>query len=200
MTAFAEAVTDVTSEPYRSRRNHWNNHVCRHALTTPDEPAITFLGQTRTWTQIDDRSRAFAAALSRRGVEFGDRVMMALLNRTEYVEAILGGATLIGAIAVPVNVRMSPGEIAYLMTDSGAEVVVTESALTGVVDAARAWEAPPTPWSSSVRATTPPTIFRSRTSWPRTPRISRRWTSPPRTLSRSSCTPRAPLAVPKVRC
>ncbi|WP_232715279.1 fatty-acid--CoA ligase FadD5 [Gordonia metallireducens] len=136
MTAIAEAVTDLTSEPHRSRRNHWNNQVRRHARMTPDEPALTFLGETRTWKQIEERSRAFAAALSRRGVGFGDRVMMALLNRTEYAEAILG-ATLIGAIAVPVNIRNSPGEMAYLMTDSGAEVVVTETALTGVVDAAR---------------------------------------------------------------
>ncbi|TYQ14307.1 UNVERIFIED_ORG: fatty-acyl-CoA synthase [Gordonia westfalica J30] len=136
MTAAAEAITDLTSEPYRSRRNHWNNQVRRHALMTPDEPAITFLGDTRTWRQIEERSRAFAAALSRRGVGFGDRVMMALLNRTEYVEAILG-VTLIGAIAVPVNIRNSPGELAYLMTDSGTDVVVTETALTGIVDAAR---------------------------------------------------------------
>ncbi len=104
---------------------------------TPDKPAMTFLGETRTWKQIDDRSHAFGAALSRRGgVRFGDRVLMALLNRTEYVEAILG-ATLIGAIPVPVNIRMSPAEVAYLMEDSGADVVVTETALTGVVDAAR---------------------------------------------------------------
>ena len=136
MTAIAEAITDLTSKPHRSRRNHWNNHVRWHAQMTPDEPALTFLGETRTWKQIEERSCAFAAALSRRGVGFGDRVMMALLNRTEYAEAILG-ATLIGAIAVPVNIRNSPGEMAYLMTDSGAEVVVTESALTGIVDAAR---------------------------------------------------------------
>ncbi len=38
---------------------------------------------------------------------------MAMLNRTEYVEAVLG-ATLIGAIPVPVNIRMSPAEVAYL--------------------------------------------------------------------------------------
>lgn len=131
MTAIAEAITDLTSEPHRSRRNHWNNQVRRHAQMTPDEPALTFLGETRTWKQIEERSRAFAAALSRRGVGFGDRVMMALLNRTEYAEAILG-ATLIGAIAVPVNIRNSPGEMAYLMTDSGADVVVTETALTGM--------------------------------------------------------------------
>ena len=136
MTAIDEVAIDLTSEPYRSRRNHWNNHVRRHALMTPDKPAMTFLGETRTWKQIDDRSHAFGAALSRRGVRFGDRVLMALLNRTEYVEAILG-ATLIGAIPVPVNIRMSPAEVAYLMADSGADVVVTETALTGVVDAAR---------------------------------------------------------------
>ncbi|MFC9981277.1 fatty-acid--CoA ligase FadD5 [Gordonia sp. NPDC127522] len=134
MTASAEATVDLTTEPYRSRRNHWNNQVRRHAMMTPDNTAITYLDKNTTWKELDDRSRAFGAALHRRGVQFGDRVLMALLNRTEYIEAILG-ATLIGAIPVPVNIRMSPAEVAYLVTDSGAKVVVTETLLAPIADA-----------------------------------------------------------------
>lgn len=134
MTASAEVTNDLTTEPYRSRRNHWNNQVRRHAMMTPDNTAITYLDKNTTWKELDDRSRAFGAALHRRGVQFGDRVLMALLNRTEYIEAILG-ATLIGAIPVPVNIRMSPAEVAYLVTDSGAKVVVTETLLAPIADA-----------------------------------------------------------------
>ncbi|GAB26251.1 putative fatty-acid--CoA ligase [Gordonia polyisoprenivorans NBRC 16320 = JCM 10675] len=127
----------ATTEPLRSRRNHWNNQVRRHAFMTPDRPALRFLGQTTTWRQLDERSRAFGAALARRGVGFGDRVLMALLNRTEYVEAVLG-ANLIGAIPVPVNIRMSPAEVGYLITDSGARVIVTETLLAPLTQAAAA--------------------------------------------------------------
>ncbi|SDU28242.1 fatty-acid--CoA ligase FadD5 [Gordonia westfalica] len=137
MTATTEATADLTTEPYRSRRNHWNNQVHRHAMMMPDKVAITYLDGSTTWKQLDDRSRAFGAALNRLGVQFGDRILMAMLNRTEYVEAVLG-ATLIGAIPVPVNIRMSPAEVAYLVADSGARVIVTEKLLAPLADAVSA--------------------------------------------------------------
>ncbi|MGV9672054.1 fatty-acid--CoA ligase FadD5 [Gordonia sp. NPDC003504] len=134
MTATLDNDQDLTTEPLRSRRNHWNNQVKRHAAMNPDGAALKFLGQVTTWKQLDERSRSFAAALSRRGVGFGDRILLVLLNRTEYVEAVMG-ANLIGAIPVPVNVRMSPAEISFLVSDSGAKVIVTESLLAPLADA-----------------------------------------------------------------
>ncbi|MEP9391165.1 fatty-acid--CoA ligase FadD5 [Gordonia sp. VNK1] len=134
MTATLDNDQDLTTEPLRSRRNHWNNQVKRHAAMNPDGPALKFLGNVTTWKQLDERSRSFAAALSRRGVGFGDRILLVLLNRTEYVEAVMG-ANLIGAIPVPVNVRMSPAEISFLVSDSGAKVIVTESLLAPLADA-----------------------------------------------------------------
>ncbi len=137
MTATINPSSDLTTEPLRSRRNHWNNQVRRHAFMTPDKPALKFLGQVTTWKELDERTQAFAAALHRRGVKFGDRVMMVLLNRSEYVEAVLG-ANLIGAIPVPVNIRMSPAEISFLVTDSGARTIVTETMLAPLADAVSA--------------------------------------------------------------
>ncbi|WP_018180159.1 fatty-acid--CoA ligase FadD5 [Jongsikchunia kroppenstedtii] len=123
------------AEPQRSRRNHWNNHVRRHAQMMPDAEALRFVGQATTWADLDRRTHAFAAALRRRGVQFGDRILMVMLNRTEYVEAVLG-ANIIGAIAVPVNIRMSPAEIAFLITDSGAKAIVTETMLAPLASGA----------------------------------------------------------------
>ena len=137
MTATVDTFSDLATEPLRSRRNHWNNQIRRHAFMTPDKPALKFLGNVTTWKELDERSRAFAAALSRRGVQFGDRVLIVLLNRSEYVEAVLG-ANLIGAIPVPVNIRMSPAEVAFLVNDSGAKVIVTETLLAPLADAAGA--------------------------------------------------------------
>ncbi|MGX7693568.1 fatty-acid--CoA ligase FadD5 [Gordonia polyisoprenivorans] len=137
MTATIDNTADLTTEPLRSRRNHWNNQVRRHAFMNPDGPALKFLGNVTTWKQLDERTRGFAAALSRRGVGFGDRILLVLLNRSEYVEAVMG-ANLIGAIPVPVNVRMSPAEIAFLVRDSGAKIIVTESLLAPLADAVSA--------------------------------------------------------------
>lgn len=131
-------VADIrATEPLRSRRNHWNNQVRRHALTTPDGPALKYAGKVTTWSELDRRSHAFAAALHRRGVGFGDRVLLLMLNRSEYVEAIFG-ANILGAIAVPVNIRMAPAEIAFLVSDSGAKVVVTETMLAPLAGAVQA--------------------------------------------------------------
>src|SRR4029453_9903437 len=61
-----------------------------------------------------------------RGVGFGDRVLILMLNRTEFIEVFLA-ANKLGAIAVPVNFRMTPPEIAFLVSDCQAHVVITEA-------------------------------------------------------------------------
>lgn len=124
----------LTDEPLRSRRNHWNNQVRRHAETRPGGVALRFLGKSTTWRELDHRTHSLAAALLRRGVRFGDRIMVLMLNRTEYVELTLA-ANLIGAIPVPVNIRMAPAEVAFLVSDSGARVIATETMLAPLADA-----------------------------------------------------------------
>ena len=77
-----------------------------------------------------------AAALSRRGVGFGDRVLLLTLNRPEFFEAVLA-INALGALAVPVNFRLTPPEVAYIVRDSGATVVFTEPTLAPLVAAVR---------------------------------------------------------------
>lgn len=124
MTTGAQAL----DEPIRSRRNHWNNQIASHAVMRPDEVAIRFLGADTTWRQLHDRSQKFADALARRGVGFGDRVLILALNYPQYLEAVFG-INALGAIAVPVNFRLTPPEVAYIVGDSGAKAVVTDSVL-----------------------------------------------------------------------
>ena len=125
------APTDPAEQPYRARRQNWVNQLDRHALMQPDAPALRFCGQTTTWVQLQARVAALADALSRRGVVSGDRVMILMLNRTEFVESVLA-ANRLGAIAVPVNFRLTPPEIAFLITDCQARVLITEPALAPV--------------------------------------------------------------------
>ncbi|QNG19660.1 long-chain-fatty-acid--CoA ligase [Rhodococcus triatomae] len=124
------------TQPLRSRRNHWNNWVATHAQRTPDAAALRFLGADTTWRQLDERSTSMAAALSRRGVGFGDRVLLLTLNRPEFFEAVLA-INALGALAVPVNFRLTPPEVAYIVRDSGATVVFTEPTLAPLVAAVR---------------------------------------------------------------
>jgi fatty-acyl-CoA synthase len=121
----------IADQPYLSRRQNWVNQLERHALMQPSATALRFLGNTVTWSELRRRVAALAGALSRRGVGFGDRVMILMLNRTEFVESVLA-ANMLGAIAVPVNFRLTPAEIAFLVDDCGARVMITESVLAPV--------------------------------------------------------------------
>ncbi|WP_425569754.1 fatty-acid--CoA ligase FadD5 [Rhodococcus olei] len=127
---------DLLSQPLQSRRNHWNNQVATHATMRPNEVALRFQGATTTWGDLHRGSESLADALHRRGVGFGDRVLIVMLNRPEFVETVLA-INALGAIAVPVNFRLTPPEMAYLVTDSGATVVVTDVPLAPLVATVR---------------------------------------------------------------
>ncbi|MGW0036834.1 long-chain-fatty-acid--CoA ligase [Gordonia sp. NPDC003376] len=111
----------------------WMQQVAKHARSQPDRPALRFQGATTTWAGFDDRSRRLATALASRGVTDGDRVLMVLTNRPEFVEALVA-VNLLGAIAVPVNFRLAAPEVAYLAQNSGASAVIVEQALGALVD------------------------------------------------------------------
>ncbi|WP_428342806.1 fatty-acid--CoA ligase FadD5 [Mycobacterium sp.] len=130
------SVSDRSEQPYLARRQNWVNQLERHAFMQPRATALRFTGKTLTWADLRERVARLAGALSRRGVANGDRVMILMLNRTEFVESVLA-ANLIGAIAVPVNFRLTPPEITFLVEDCDARLMITESVLAPVASAVR---------------------------------------------------------------
>jgi fatty-acyl-CoA synthase len=128
--------TQATEQPYLARRQNWVNQLERHALMQPTATALRFLGNTVTWQGLHRRVVALANGLSRRGVGFGDRVMILMLNRTEFVEAVLAVNSL-GAIAVPLNFRLTSAEIVFLVEDCEARVLITEAVLAPVATGVR---------------------------------------------------------------
>jgi fatty-acyl-CoA synthase len=130
------ALQTPAEQPYLARRQNWTTQLARHALMQPDATALRFLGRTTTWAELDRRVTGLAAALRRRGVGFGDRVMILMLNRTEFIESMLA-VNLLGAIAVPVNFRLTPPELAFLVGDCQSRIVITEPVLAGVASAVR---------------------------------------------------------------
>jgi len=123
--------SQVQEQPYRARRQNWVNQLERHALMQPGAPALRFSGNTVTWEALRRRVTALADALSRRGVGFGDRVMVLMLNRTEFMESVLA-VNRLGAIAVPLNFRLTAAEIAFLVEDCEARVIITEAVFAPV--------------------------------------------------------------------
>jgi fatty-acyl-CoA synthase len=119
------------------RRNHWVNHIARHAHAKPDAVYLRFDGLSITWSQLHQRVTAIAVAMARRGVGAGHRVAIMMTNRPEFLETVFA-ANALGAIAVPVNFRLAPAEIAYILTDSEATLLVVEEATGAVAASARA--------------------------------------------------------------
>lgn len=108
-----------------------------HALRNPSRPAFidAATGRVSTWVDFEERTNRLADAMSARGVSLGDRVGLLTLNSVAMMEIYFAVAKL-GAISVPINTRLTPPEVNYIVRDSGASFVFESSALSSVMDEA----------------------------------------------------------------
>ncbi|GAA4815124.1 acyl-CoA synthetase [Tomitella cavernea] len=109
-----------------------------HARRTPHRVALTDgdTGRQFTYAELDRRTNALADALRAKGVRPGDRVAFVLFNSPHLLEVTFAAAKL-GAIAVPVNFRLSAPEIRYILDDAAACVVfASEQVIATVREAA----------------------------------------------------------------
>ena len=94
----------------------------------PDHEALVELGGERlTYTELWDRAARVAGGLRAAGVARGDRVAIRLPNGNDWALAFWG-AQMAGAVVVPVNTRFTESEIDYVVSDSGAHVVIEPGA------------------------------------------------------------------------
>ena len=99
------------------------NLVERWVTEAPDREALAFGDQSWTWAELDDRVRRAAGALRASGLGPGDRLAVLDKNHPACVELTLA-ASLIGAANVVVSFRLSREELAHVLDDSAAQVVV----------------------------------------------------------------------------
>ena len=86
---------------------------------TPSKPAV-FQGDTvLTFAELDARSNRVANALAALGVTAGDRVALLFNNDFRFLETLFGTMRL-GAVAVPLNIRMGDEALRYVAEDSEA--------------------------------------------------------------------------------
>ncbi|GAA4907869.1 fatty-acyl-CoA synthase [Actinomycetospora succinea] len=99
--------------------------IARRAERRPHATAVVDVatGARHDYAALDRRVSARAAALAGLGVGAGTRVALLGENSAAYLEWLFGAAR-IGAVAVPVNHRLAPAEVAHVLRDSGATVLV----------------------------------------------------------------------------
>ncbi len=99
----------------------------------PDQPA-TSLGDL-TYERVGELARAQAAKLDELGIEVGERVAFVSHNSARMFAAFFGVCGS-GRVFVPVNFRLSPDEVSYIVEHSGARVLYIdpelEDSLSGV--------------------------------------------------------------------
>ena len=101
--------------------------VSEAAVESPDKLAMVESGgRSLTWAQLDDEVGRLATGLGASGIVAGYRVLIATGNRLEFVTTYLGTLRA-QAVAVPVNPKSTPGELARMIADSGARMVVADS-------------------------------------------------------------------------
>ena len=103
----------------------------RGAATTRERTALIVDGRSYAFGELLDASQRLAGALRSRGIERGDRVAIQLENSWACVTAVFG--TLIaGAVFVLVNPQTPARKLEFILRDSGARALITESALERV--------------------------------------------------------------------
>jgi long-chain acyl-CoA synthetase len=83
---------------------------------------------TITFEDLDARCNRVANALSGLGVRAGDRVALMFSNEHPFFEVLFGTMRL-GAVAVPLNIRMGDEALAYVIDDADARVLVASAAM-----------------------------------------------------------------------
>jgi acyl-CoA synthetase (AMP-forming)/AMP-acid ligase II len=110
--------------------------VERWAAAAPDREALAFGGQPWTWAELEDRIRRAAGALRAAGLGPGDHLAVLDKNHPACLELTLA-ASLIGAANVVVNFRLAAEELAHVLDDSAAQVVVVGAEFAQTLDGLR---------------------------------------------------------------
>src|SRR5438067_11307275 len=99
-----------------------------HAKKIAGSHEAIVCGDTRyTWEEFEQRTDALARGLAYLGVLRGDRVAVLMLNCHRYLELYYACARM-GAVIVPLNIRLARPEIIFILNDSEAKVLVVDKA------------------------------------------------------------------------
>ncbi|WP_112266212.1 type I polyketide synthase [Lentzea terrae] len=98
-----------------------------HAANEPEKVAFADSRRAVTYAELEQRTRRLGGHLADLRLQPGDRALIFLGNSVDIVESYLA-VTRANAVAVPFNPHSADAELAYVLDDSGARVVITDFA------------------------------------------------------------------------
>lgn len=116
-TPHAPSWSEITSLP---------DIIVRNAVRHPDRDAVVFPDFRLSHQELLDRSVQVARGLVGLGVMAGEHVGLIASNGVEFLEGFFG-ASMIGAVVVPINVRHKASELQFIIRDADLSAVLTVS-------------------------------------------------------------------------
>ncbi|MGY6550502.1 MAG: acyl-CoA synthetase [Erythrobacter sp.] len=110
-------------------------HPIAHAASRPDHPAVIMTGSGKqiTYGEMEANANRFARLLRARGIGAGEAFAVLLENRIEFF-TLIWGSQRCGAMLVPISSRLTAPEVAYIIRDSEARLLITSGAFAPLLD------------------------------------------------------------------
>jgi len=104
----------------------------RGAQINGNGTAVIFGEREWTYSQVQERVSKFAGALQKLGITDGERVAVIALASDRFVELYFS-VPWAGGVIVPLNFRLAPPELAYMINDAGAKVLIVDDAFSEMI-------------------------------------------------------------------
>lgn len=112
------------------------NWIEKWTKIQPEKVALISEGTPYTYRELDQRINRLSNFFLDIGLKKGGRVGVLLRNCKQYIE-IFFALSKIGGILVPLNWRLTPSELEFILTDSGADMIIFETEFLSNAEALR---------------------------------------------------------------
>lgn len=107
-----------------------SSFISFHAQRTPQRCALRYRGEAISYAAFDQRIRHVGGWLSAKGVGPGDVVAVLMKNSAAFLDLTFA-VSHIGAVFLPINFRLSVDEVAYIVENAGARLLIADAELAG---------------------------------------------------------------------
>ncbi len=121
---FGDRVIDCI-HPRPHNTYHWFSEI---AAAAPDADAIVFRDRTTSFSELESEIARVASGFKEAGIQPGERIVIFSGNRPETIICCYA-AMRIGAVFVPVDIRLHGAEVAYIAHNCGASALIYDAGL-----------------------------------------------------------------------
>src|SRR4051812_29251139 len=102
-----------------------SSFIAFHARRTPLRCALKYRGQETSYAAFHERIEIIGGWLTARGIGADDVVAVLMKNSAAFLDVAFA-VSHIGAIFLPINFRLSADEVAYIVENSGARILIAD--------------------------------------------------------------------------